>query len=197
MLESFSCASNIKAFTTGPSCCLTLKQCVVILGEHCEQDYRSTLQSDIHTFLPSMTNIALEQKKIMVHLLELDIYQVIIQHASALCQKLPEWAPTVHGTIHVQHKVGGLQYTSYTMRPRNSTIFYQSQVGSDLQPGVIHQIFTMHSQDGTMQWVFFAIHPYLTPGEADHMQTFKHFSKFSAEIWSRTYSSQVEIIPIS
>lgn len=191
-MESFCAAGRIKAFAHRVGSPSVLERCTSILEQFIDSDVRGTLQSDIRRFFP-VTSVRPSSNP-QVLLLDLDIREALQLAKTRLMQELSGWTPSDYATLHGRYENNGFIFSTSHSHPRNSVVFFQSSSGV-IQPGLIRAIFTMYSRDGSSQWTFFAIHPYLP--SLDTYLIFAPFIDFGVSLWSTEYAPRVEIVPIA
>ncbi len=98
-------------------------------------------------------------------------------------------------TQHRRCNIAGLQYADRRTSARNSIVYFNPSGSNKAVPGTIRQIFTSKSLDhSTSDETFLAIHQYL-PLPQGYDDPFEEFSAFGVELWSKTLSERVVIVP--
>jgi len=110
--------------------------------------------------------------------------------------------PDTHALPHAQYTIGGLTYAeskagAKNTDSRNSVIFFETEAGQPLVPGLIRKIFSMPKKDiqgSEQRLVFIAVERYKTLANTDGAQAlFTRYGDFGAGLWSTTLG-EVEII---
>ena len=194
MLESFCAASQIKSFADRLDSPI-LHKCATMLQTCIAVDNRGTLNADVNQFLPfhGLTTSA----DPLVTPLDAELVAALQRDSAAFERELPGWAISKYGTIHSNFKLRRFTFSKSSVNLRNSIIFYQSDHCGNLQPGIIREIFTIHSQDGLSHWTFLAVHPYLSHTHLIDNQLFTQWTDFGASLYSTEHDPYIHIVPTS
>ena len=158
-------------------------------------DNRGTLNADINQLLPFRGPTIPADP--LVTPLDAELVAALRRDSSALERELLGWAISMYGTTHSSFKLRGFTFSKFSANLRNSIIFYQPKYCGKLQPGMIREIFTIHSQNGLSQWTFLAVHPYISHAHLIDNQVFTRWTDFGASLFSTEHDPYIHIVPTS
>ena len=164
-----------------------------MLQECLAADSRGTLNVDINRFTPFRRPAPVSDP--LVSLLDDEIVAALQRDAATLEKELPGWKLSKYGELRSQFYLRGLSFSKLSANLRNSFIFYQADRHGNLRPGIIRDIFTIHSQDRCSQWTFIAAHPFIPHTHPIDSSFFSEWRDFGASLFSTDYSSDLHIVP--
>jgi hypothetical protein len=207
MMKSFCAASNLKSLVRSERCPDVIQEFAPILETCYGQDGRGTLMNDLRTLDSNLSNgtgttsddrpWAYNRKKF--ERLETDVHASLVAFFNS---RGYNHTPDTHALPHAQYTIGGLTYAeskagAKNTDSRNSVIFFETEAGQPLVPGLIRKIFSMPKKDiqgSEQRLVFIAVERYKTLANTDGAQAlFTRYGDFGAGLWSTTLG-EVEII---
>jgi hypothetical protein len=200
ILESFCAASNIKAFLQTESCPDIIQKAGHLLDGCWGDEVRGTLMQDMRSLHLSQECPTASREEIDWNgrkPLPSDIGESLTQISAGLRAEIPEWIMPKKVFFHDRWTIGGRQFATFRALRKDSIVFFELEVGGEMVPGVIRDIFSVHCRtkddDEYVEIPFLAIHAYHRSKVID--DPFRSFPDFGASIWSANLEDRPVVIP--
>jgi hypothetical protein len=201
-MNSFCAAANLRTFVQSTRCPDMIGKCEPILKSVYGEDTRGTLMNDIRTLdrninpisnEDTVTKIDFDREKLRC--LDVETYKALVAFVNT--ENGVGWTPSKNVVLHNHYTIGGLQYRRSTSGKKNSTIFFQPEVGGPLVPGVIRQIFSLprvSTGGNETSGILLAVQRYKSIKDRGRIHDpFSKFMDFGAGLWDEA-TSEIEII---